>query len=214
MEKPKSLKKEVYDLVFMKIFKNEFPVDDILKEKELAAMFSVSRAPVREALIELCNENVLRNIPRAGYQIIRLIHKDIQNATEIRKILELTAAERSFNNIKKEDIAFLEKEFPPQIKPDELDKIYAWYTNNINFHLYLCSFANNDLMSAMLEKMLIILWRGFSQNYQSGYPFSNKQKYTHNKIIQSLKDGDKKLFLKELESDITAMFESYATLNL
>ena len=204
----KTLKEKVYDLIFMKIFQNDFNIDNILKEKELAEMFNVSRAPVREALIELCNEKVLINIPRAGYQIIRLTYTDIMNATEIRKLLELKAAEKAFSNIKEEHIRYMEEEFSP-IAHLEKNSFFQWYTRNINFHLYISTFAHNQLMNDTIERMLIILWRAFSQNYRMGYPFSKKQESSHEIIIQALKANDKELFLKELGDDITTMFDSF-----
>ena len=31
--------------------------------------FGVSKSPVREALVELCKDGILTNIPRMGYQV-------------------------------------------------------------------------------------------------------------------------------------------------
>ena len=46
---------------------------------------------MREALIELCNEGILRSIPRLGYQIIPVTQKDIANSTELRLLIEMNA---------------------------------------------------------------------------------------------------------------------------
>ena len=66
----KTLKQIVHDEVFKDIIQGMYKPGDIISEVLLTEKFGVSKAPVREALIELCNENVLRSIPRYGYEII------------------------------------------------------------------------------------------------------------------------------------------------
>ena len=67
-----SLKTQIYNAILDHIFSGEFKPGQILNEKELVEKFGCSKAPVREALIALCSDNVLRSFPRYGYEIIRL----------------------------------------------------------------------------------------------------------------------------------------------
>ncbi|MCK5673153.1 MAG: GntR family transcriptional regulator, partial [Spirochaetales bacterium] len=87
--KNRSLKAVIYDKILNRIVSNEFATDDLLVESQLVKMFDVSRAPVREALIELCSANIIRNIPRAGYQIIRISEKDLRDGLQFRLMLEI-----------------------------------------------------------------------------------------------------------------------------
>ena len=41
--------------------------------------FGVSKSPVREALVELCKDGVLINIPRMGYQVRAVTLKEIMD---------------------------------------------------------------------------------------------------------------------------------------
>ena len=93
-----SLKQQIYQQIFEKIINNEFPLNEFLVEGRLAEMFGVSRAPVREALVELCNEKVLRNIPRAGYQIVQLSQRELRDALQLRLILETEAMDLNSGN--------------------------------------------------------------------------------------------------------------------
>ena len=74
-----SLKEQVYTKIFNDLVVERFPLDEFLTEKQFMELYGVSKAPVREALIELCNEGILRSIPRLGYQIIPVTQKDIAN---------------------------------------------------------------------------------------------------------------------------------------
>ena len=62
MADKKSLKEQVYAAVIRDVISGEYPPNAILSEKQLIERFSVSKSPVRDALIELCNEGVLRSI--------------------------------------------------------------------------------------------------------------------------------------------------------
>ena len=44
----------------------------------------MSKSPVREALIELCKDNVLKSIPRVGYQVVPVTLKEILDLLEFR----------------------------------------------------------------------------------------------------------------------------------
>ena len=61
---------------------------DILNEGTLVAKYQCSKSPVREALIALCENHVLRNIPRSGYEVTRLTMEDIREMLEFRYCLE------------------------------------------------------------------------------------------------------------------------------
>ena len=85
MKKEKdSLKSIVYQQTLDGIIKGEYKANQIINEQELVGKFGFSKSPVREALISLCNEGVLRNIPRYGYEVIRLTGKDVNEILRFR----------------------------------------------------------------------------------------------------------------------------------
>ena len=69
--KKENLKKKVYDDVLQSIVRGEYSADDIISEGMLIEKYNVSKSPVREALVQLCSENVLKSIPRCGYHLLR-----------------------------------------------------------------------------------------------------------------------------------------------
>ena len=48
-----SLKEQVYTKIFNDLVVERFPLDEFLTEKQFMELYGVSKAPVREALIEL-----------------------------------------------------------------------------------------------------------------------------------------------------------------
>ena len=63
-----SLKNMVYQAILNGIFTDEYKPNQIINEQELVQKFGCSKTPIREALVTLCNEGILRSFPRFGYQ--------------------------------------------------------------------------------------------------------------------------------------------------
>ena len=83
-----SLKNQIYTSILNDIIIGVYPPDQVINEKGLMEKFSVSRAPVREALIELCNEKVLYSIPYYGYKITPVTDTDVANVKAYRSVVE------------------------------------------------------------------------------------------------------------------------------
>ncbi|MFJ4964040.1 putative HTH-type transcriptional regulator YdfH [Streptomyces sp. ADI96-02] len=67
---------------------------EFLSEQELANRIGVSRTPVREALLLLAAEDLVRLVPKRGAQIVPLSGREITELMELRGIVERYAAER------------------------------------------------------------------------------------------------------------------------
>ena len=67
MDKAATIKSRIVEAVIQDIIDGRYSPNDIITEKELIERFNVSKSPVRDALIELCANEVLKNIPRYGY---------------------------------------------------------------------------------------------------------------------------------------------------
>lgn len=76
---------------------------------KLEEEFGVSRAPVREALQSLADEGLVEVKPRVGYFAVELTPKQVKDISEMRKLLENHALERSFTKISKGDLKSLKK---------------------------------------------------------------------------------------------------------
>ena len=63
------LKDQIYENILNEIIDGNYRQNDIITERELIEKYGVSKSPVREALVELCNEKILESRPRMGYQI-------------------------------------------------------------------------------------------------------------------------------------------------
>src|SRR5262245_62001130 len=61
-------------------------------EAELAHRYALGKAPIRAALVGLCQSGFVRAIPRQGYLISPVTMRDVQEITQLRLLLEPEAA--------------------------------------------------------------------------------------------------------------------------
>lgn len=83
-----SLPEAVYRQLRGAILNGLFRSGQMLRQEELAKRFSVSRAPLREALPRLEAEGIVVLHPRRGYAVVSLDPAEIKEIFELRSLLE------------------------------------------------------------------------------------------------------------------------------
>ena len=164
MKKEKdSLKSIVYQQTLDGIIKGEYKANQIINEQELVEKFGFSKSPVREALISLCNEGVLRNIPRYGYEVIRLTGKDVNEILRFRFFLEGGLLRDCYTFIAQDQMDELYR--LDDLCNASVDDMWVHWDHNMRFHLYLLSRSGNTYAYQQLEKSMGILKRAYAQFY-------------------------------------------------
>lgn len=204
MGKKKSLKNMVYESIYKDIVKGVYADGGILNEKVLVEKYGVSKSPVRDALIELCNDGILNSIPRYGYEIVKLTHKNLMDILHFRVILEGGVFREIVNNITTEQIEELEKANALCTSEASLKDFQLHWKYNREFHLKLMSFSDNQVCYDILEKQLNVLTRAYAQFYWDKwsnikYPMDTK---AHKSMIECLKKGDLEGSIHFLKEDI------------
>ena len=70
-----TLKDNVYRQVIEMICNGQLQNDDIITEKQLTSHFGISKSPVREALIQLCHDHVLKVFHAAAIKSLPSMRK-------------------------------------------------------------------------------------------------------------------------------------------
>lgn len=202
MEQKMSLKDIVYHAILDGIFKDEYRPNQILNEKELVDKFGYSKSPVREALITLCNEGILNNIPRLGYEVVRLAREDVQQILDFRLILEGGCLQSCFQRIADSQICELEE--LNLLCNRDTDDIWSHWEANTNFHLKLLSFSGNQYAYFQLKKSMNTLKRAYAQFYWTTWNVaapSNDVQH-HVPIMEGLRNQEIEKVLGYLKEDL------------
>lgn len=162
MKQKTSLKTIVYNAVLEGIFKDEYKPNQIINEQELVNKFGYSKSPVREALIALCSDGILKNIPRFGYEVVRLTRQDVEQILDYRFILEGGYLKACYTTITDEQYQHLEH---LNTLCNEATDVWKHWEANVNFHLALLSCSNNQYAYDELKKSMNILKRAYAQFY-------------------------------------------------
>lgn len=81
----------VYDALRSRIILNELQPGATLSEHEIAASLGVSRTPVREAIVLLVNEGLVRVYPKVGTFVSRVDPAQVAEAQFLREAVELAS---------------------------------------------------------------------------------------------------------------------------
>lgn len=83
-----SLRIRVFNAIESAILNDEYKEGESLNEIKIARELEVSRTPVREALMQLELEGLVKNIPNKGAVVVGVSEKDIEDIYEIRVRIE------------------------------------------------------------------------------------------------------------------------------
>lgn len=197
-----SLKSIVYQETLDGIIRGEYKANQIINEQELVAKFGFSKSPVREALIALCNEGVLRNIPRYGYEVIRLTSKDANEILRFRFILEGGLLKECYDRITSGDMEELYR--LDNLCNASVDDMWVHWEHNINFHLKLISYSGNTYAYQQLQRSMDLLKRAYAQFYWDKWDaaYNPIDMRYHSAILSCIKKKDIDRALENLELDL------------
>ncbi len=201
MSNDRSLKDNIYDYILEGILSYEYKPNQILNEKELVLKYGCSKSPVREALISLCNDGVLRNIPRCGYEVIRLTMEDVDQIQDFRRVLECGILRRCYKKITPRQMARLRD--LNQRCSDSKDMFQHW-ENVTAFHLQLMICSQNQYAYLELQRAMAVLRRAYAQFYWDRWDTTSPPMDTknHQKILDYLEAGNIDRAIQALDDDL------------
>jgi DNA-binding GntR family transcriptional regulator len=103
------MRQQAYQHIQRKILCGELPAGHVISENTLAREIGMSRTPIREAIRQLDQEGVLKQVPRYGTVVQRLSRRDLTELYELREALEPFAVAQAAGRVRPEDLRLLEK---------------------------------------------------------------------------------------------------------
>ncbi len=183
------LKDKIIEHIYSAIINEEYIQGSQVKEIYLSEKLGVSRAPVREALLELVSLGVLEQIARKGVFVKEITSKDIYDTYETKGIIEGFLATELALHASQQDInqLSLHVEQMSDTKSDRKKVVKAGEM----FHKLTLKYAKNSVLLDTLEKINKKSQLLFYKNWTKMY--SQKEvKLRHQKIVDAIKSRDKK----------------------
>lgn len=153
MNSSTSLRNEVIKTIKNKIQLNELQPNEILTEAQICNELNISRTPVREALIQLVADGVLKKIPRKGFTVEKLDNKTKLDFYSIYAVLDALAASLSINNLTEEDILKMHECVDKMDIALKYQNYQDYYNLQNEFHNIYIDKCENPVLINMLKEM-------------------------------------------------------------
>ena len=121
-------------------------------EAQLAGRYALGKAPIRAALLGLCQAGFVRAIPRRGYIITPITIRDVQDITQLRLLLEPTAASLAAGRLGEDEIQRLEALCEVRCAPREKSSERAVGAHR-ELHLIIARSSGNQRLADTLAKL-------------------------------------------------------------
>ncbi len=200
--KKETLADSIHNQIIEFIIKENISQDSVFNEGRLVQQFNVSKATVREALVRLCNENILMSIPRFGYVVVHMGLKELKDICTFRQLIEEHSLNESFDEITS-NLTTIEELLIRHEKTKD-DSVWDVWQKNMEFHELLVSFSQNQIYIECLRRVMRRQVLYFAQNrWQSQQTFKDLiDSEPHTTIYDALKNKDLKRAQEALLKDI------------
>jgi DNA-binding GntR family transcriptional regulator len=131
--------------------------------KALADRFGVSRTPVREALIDLSKQGMVRFERNRGVRILQPSVHDLEEIVEIRLLLEPPATFQAVPHVSAEQLVELESEIREMSEAAGRNDHVAFMRHDRRFHSIILRAARNDRLQQFIDQLRdLVVARGNS----------------------------------------------------
>ena len=179
-----------YREIKARILTNRYPPGFRALEQEVAEDLGVSRTPVREALIRLENEGLVRLIPRRGMHVLPLAPSDMREIYEVLTAVETMAVELlGKRKPTADDLSALEQALDDMDAALASDDLETWADADDRFHRALLEACGNSRLAAIANTVRDQGHRArlITLRLRPRPVRSNKE---HREVLDAIKAGD------------------------
>jgi len=202
-----NLSAQIFQIIKDLILNGELRPGERLLEAQLATELSVSRAPIREALLLLAQRGFVTISPRRGAFVTELSANDLKEIFEIRKLLEVDAAIKLQLRKSTEIALHLEKALEKMRRAAHERDLVQFTEADFNLHKTMWDLAGNAHASKML---MDIAARFFRYEQIRKTTLASNFDYTgifdeHCRIVDRILHGNK----QEVEDELGQHLEKF-----
>ena len=204
---------EVYDQIVDAIMNLDIGHDDRLIQEKLAADLGISRTPVREALIRLEQEGVLRKSAQGGFRLYQMSDQEVRELYQTRAAIEGQVARILAERHKPQDIATLRKTISKEENISS-NSVREYFEANRNIHRKFVELANNRYLLEMFD----MTW-GKAMSFQLFAQIQSidlsKSLGDHMALVDVIETGDKieslEVFIRHIQDGFDLQMEAIHT---
>jgi DNA-binding GntR family transcriptional regulator len=187
--RPPSLTETVAGQLRDLIVSGELPLGQPLSERSLADAFGVSKTPVREALVQMKTEGLVRVVAQKGATVFTLSGREVVEICEWRQTLESTALRMAFERNRNALVEDLGKVVTRMIEARAAGDSKAYLAADTNYHFIFFADCQNSLFADTYDMMAAKI--AALRTHLSAKPQHTQKSFNeHVEILEKLRAGD------------------------
>lgn len=180
---------DVYRVLLSAIDEGRLPAGTPLSQNKLAAHLGVSRTPVREALLRLERDGLVRRIPDLGFAVATITPDEVHDACDLLEVLDTYVYSRAARSLTPEAVGELRQLAQTLVATAGSDDIAGWKAADQRYHAIVMEVAGNRLLAEHLQQVRRRVHRfGLREGTGSGRLAPCAQ--DHLTLAQALAEGD------------------------
>lgn len=201
------IKEVIIEDIREQILTGQLIPDQVIHESELTKRFGTSRSPVREALIHLEQEGLVKVIPKKGTVVTQIDLDQLRQALFIRTVLEMSNIQMLCHNITQPQIRQLRENVEAQRTALSIGNYSEIYKHFDEFHLLLCEFNKLPRIWEVVrtEKISLDRLHALAESHMPRLGILYEQ---HIKIIDAVEQKDLVLCAELIQSHADIDYEA------
>lgn len=189
----------IADALRSALLSGEFAPGSALREVDLAERMRVSRGSVREALLRLSEEGLLRRSSFRGVEVTRLTAEEIRDLFFVRKLIELTAVDAA-GTASAADLEVLARAAEAFAEAIASGSTLEQHEADLAVHTTLVAFLGSARLSQVHAQLMSELQLALSAQYRGATSVPGRQLVDrHEEFIRLLLAGDAPGARRQLE---------------
>lgn len=184
----KTLRHDIKQYLTEAIMSGQLAPGERIVETRLAKELQVSQAPVREAIRELEQMNLIETIPHQGAFVKKFTKCEIVDAYVVREALEGVAAQLATERISGDQIAELHKYVDNMVELAKIGNRTEFAENDRAFHEKIFEIAGNKLLQKTFS--LVRLNNLFIMNAKMSNRELSELAIRHKDVLNALEERD------------------------
>lgn len=184
------LKNQAYDIIKNAIMNKTLLPEKIYSQEFLSQSMGISRTPVREALLQLQNEGLIKIYRGRGIQIITTTAKDLADILELSDAVECKVCKLAPHRITPQILEELEKIYDQQTEKANDKLVNDFMEQDRHFHLTLAMATGNRRLYESVDLIHQLIQRsGFFVIYNYNHENLHMILKEHRNVIDALKNA-------------------------
>jgi DNA-binding GntR family transcriptional regulator len=190
IRRPISLKDEAYQRIKQLILSGTLDSGDMLDIDRLASGLGISRTPLREALLRLEQDGLVKTIPYKGTFVAEVFKKDVEEIYQVREVLESLAVRLATSAIPDDELGEMQALFA-SVEAEIAEGNFELYAqSDTQFHDLITRHCGNEVLQQLLKTLADRVHRVRIFSRKQAGPHIDRSFQEHGLVLNALLERD------------------------